>query len=287
MVIAQSGKRQALRRRWLAPIRALAIPLALAACGGPIGPAAVSDDAHIPPFARKPYQPFSREAAVQIALREWRAFGSPVVLPNQELPFDNERSEGLWQRVGEYWWLGLPMGSPEQAWTGMHDQSGVIFPASEDGNYAWSAAFIDYVMRMAGAGHRFPYATNHSEYIDAAKEHSMGQRPNVALTAERPEVYAPQRGDLICLWRAGRPIRFDDLPAGHFPGHCDIVVAAHPGSVDVIGGNVDNSVSMKHIPATPDGRLAGPDGRIVDPDHAWFVVIRVDYEINGLAPPIS
>src|SRR5438874_1908413 len=64
-------------------------------------------DAHIPPFARWPYQAFSREAAVQIALREWRAFGQPVVYPNVELPEDEEREEGLWQRVGEYWWLGL------------------------------------------------------------------------------------------------------------------------------------------------------------------------------------
>ncbi|TMK24566.1 MAG: hypothetical protein E6G69_18680, partial [Alphaproteobacteria bacterium] len=32
-------------------------------------------DAHIPLYARVPYQPFSREAAIQIAYREWRAFG--------------------------------------------------------------------------------------------------------------------------------------------------------------------------------------------------------------------
>ena len=64
-------------------------------------------NAHVPPFARWPYQPFSREAAVQIALREWRAFGQQVVFPNVELPVDEEREEGMWQRVGEYWWLGL------------------------------------------------------------------------------------------------------------------------------------------------------------------------------------
>ena len=136
------------------------LALALAACAAPgpppaaPGPSAQPDDAHIPPFARWPYQPFSRAAAVQIALREWRAFGSAVVYPNQELPYDAERSEGLWQRVGEYWWLGLPMGAKDQGFTGMHDQNGQVFPASQDGNYAWSAAFIDYVMRMAGAGHR-------------------------------------------------------------------------------------------------------------------------------------
>ena len=268
--------------------------LVLAGCaaeGPPLAstPAAQPDDAHIPPFARWPYQRFSREAAVQIALREWRAFGSTVVYPNQELPFDAERTDGLWQRVGEYWWLGLPLGAKDQGFTGMHNENGQVFPASQDGNYAWSAAFIDYVMRMAGAGHRFPYSSTHSDYINAAKEHAMGRRPNLAITAERPEAYAPQPGDLVCLWRGGRPIRFGDLPTGRFPGHCDIVVAVHPGSIDGIGGNVADTVGMRHIPVTADGRLAAPDGTVVDPDHPWFVVIRVDYAAGGPAgaPPLS
>lgn len=269
----------------------LALALALAACApspqsaGP-APGAQPDDTHIPPFARWPYQRFSREAAVQIALREWRGFGQPVVLPHTELPFDNERAEGLWQRVGEYWWLGLPLGTLDQGFTGKHDANGRVFSEQEDGNFAWSAAFIDYVMRMAGAGHRFAYSPTHADYINAAKEHATGQLPDLAIAAEPPERYAPQRGDLICMWRGRRPIRYDELPTGRFPGHCDIVVAIHPGSldvprvIDVIGGNVDNSVSMKHIPVTADGHLAGPDGVVVDPDYPWFVVIRVAYDIN-------
>ncbi len=249
------------------------------------GPALIGDDAHIPPFARVPYQPFSRAAAVQIALREWRVFGSAVIPPNTELPYDAERSEGLWQRVGEYWWLGLPLGSPDQGYTGMHDATGRVFPASEDGNYAWSAAFIDYLMRMAGAGHRFPYSPTHSDYINAAKQHAMGQRPDIAITAEPPESYAPRPGDLVCMWRGRRQIRFGDLPTPRFPGHCDIIVATHPGVIDGIGGNVANTVGMWHIPVTADGRLANPDSSVVDPDHPWFVVIRVAYDINGVPAP--
>jgi len=68
---------------------------------GPQPGVTTSLNAHVPPFARWPYQPFSREAAVQIALREWRAFGQQVVFPNVELPVDEERQEGMWQRVGE------------------------------------------------------------------------------------------------------------------------------------------------------------------------------------------
>lgn len=265
---------------------ALLLALILAGCapppesttpGAPVPRPPTALDAHVPPFARWPYQPFSREAAVQIALREWRAFGQPVVFPNVELPEDEEREEGLWQRVGEYWWLGLDPRWPQQGWTGIHDENGVIFPASEDGNYAWSAAFISYVMRIAGAGSRFPYSETHSDYINAARRHGLGIEPGTALTAERIEVYAPQRGDLICYWRGRQPVTYDELPTGRFPGHCDIVVAITPGDLDVIGGNVDNAVAMKHIPATLDDHLAGPDGVVIDPDHHYFVVLRVEY----------
>ncbi len=243
--------------------------------------AATATTAHIPPFARGPYEPFSREAAVQIALGEWRAFRQPVVYPNVELPEDEEREEGLWQRVGLYWWLGLDPSWPQSAWTGIHDENGQVFPAGRDGFYAWSAAFISYVMRLAGAGASFPYSETHSDYIDAAARHE----PGVALEAERIEAYAPQRGDLICLWRGGRPVTFDQLPIGRFPGHCDIVVELKPGQLDVIGGNVDNAVAMKYIPVTADGHLAGPDGVVLDPDHHWFVVLKVLYQRDGTSPP--
>jgi hypothetical protein len=268
---------------------AILLVLMLAGCAAAPAPApprltpsgATPTTAHIPPFARAPYEPFSRAAAVQIALGEWRAFRQPVVFPNVELPEDEEREEGLWQRVGLYWWLGLDPSWPQSAWTGIHDENGQVFPAGRDGFYAWSAAFISYVMRLAGAGAGFPYSESHSDYINAAAEHI----PGVPLEAERVEVYAPQRGDLICLWRGTQPVTFNQLPTGRFPGHCDIVVEIKPSQLDVIGGNVDNAVAMKYIPVTADGHLAGPDGVVLDPDHHWFVVLKVLYQRDGTPPP--
>ena len=248
-----------------------------------IGPAGTPTTAHIPPFARWPYEPFSREAAVQVALGEWRAFRQPISYPHVEEAEDDEREEGLWQRVGLYWWIGLDPSWPQAGWTGIHNATGQVFPANQDGNYAWSAAFIAYVMRMAGAGSGFPYSETHSDYINAAAEHT----PGVPLQTQRVEVYAPQIGDLICLWRGTRRVTFDQLPAGRFPGHCDIVVAIKPGQLQVIGGNVDDAVAMKYVPTTPDGHLAGPDGVVLDPDYHWFVVLKVLYQRDGTAPPAA
>jgi hypothetical protein len=262
----------------------VAVPLAatamlLAACVAGPQTAGVAPtpghDSHIPPYARRPYEPFSREAAVQIAYREWRAFGQKIVLSANQLedPDSKERDAGLWQRVGDYWWQGLGYGETEGSWTGKHDANGLEFPRGEDGNFAWSAAFMDYVMRMAGAGNRFPYAISHSDYINAARTQS-----NWVITAFSLTQYAPQRGDLVCMWRAGHQVTYEDLPAGHFPGHCDIVVAQNPGSLDVIGGNVDNAVSLKHVPIAADGRMVGPAGTLLDTDYPWFVVLKVAYQ---------
>jgi hypothetical protein len=258
------------------------VPVAPPPGAGPARALTTALNAHIAPFARWPYAPFSREAAVQIALGEWRAFRQPVKYPGTELPEDEEREEGLWQRVGLYWWIGLDPSRRESGWTGIHDENGAVFAVGQDGNYAWSAAFISYVMRLAGAGSSFPYSETHADYIVAAARRDRG----VALTAERVTAYAPQQGDLICAWRGRTPVTFEELPtAGRFAGHCDIVVGRKGGELDVIGGNVDNAVTMKPIPITADGRLAGPDGIVLDPDHHWFVVLRVLYQQPGRVPP--
>jgi len=249
----------------------------LAACSAPA--------VHVPPFARVPYEPISRDAVTTIALREWRLFGSPVDddPPGSYRPASAadkpERQQGLWQRVGEYWWLGLNAGAPEAAWTGRHDANGAVFPATEDATYAWSAAFVSYVLRMAGAGERFPYSATHSDYINRAKDVALGHGTRWIVSAERVTGYAPRPGDLICRSRDGAPPpAYDDLPLGRFASHCDIVVMAQPGQLTVVGGNVDDAVVMKHVPTTPEGLLARPDGTVVDPRYSWFVVLRGLYD---------
>jgi hypothetical protein len=259
------------RGRWL-----LIAPLVLlTACMGTSKP-----DAHIPPFAKTPYEPFSRSAVVAIALREWRLFGQNVADPQVDATrtVKPEREEGLWQRVGEYWWLGLDAKSAESDWTGKHDAHGAIFPPDQDGNYAWSAAFISYVMRMAAAGQRFPYSADHADYINAARRQSLGQTNRWLVWAERVQDYAPRSGDLVCFGRgAARGLRYEDLPTpGLFTSHCDIVTDTQvPGQISVIGGNVEDSVTMNTVPVTADGKLATPDGVVLDTRFPWMTVLRL------------
>jgi hypothetical protein len=237
-------------------------------------------DAHVPPFAKVPFQPFSRQAVVAVALREWRLFGQNIANPDAEATrvIKPEREEGLWQRVGEYWWLGLNAGSMESGWTGKHDGNGAMFPPEDDGDYAWSAAFISYVMRIAGAGQRFPYSADHADYINAARRVSLGETTAWAVSAERVQDYAPRLGDLVCFGRGtAKGLRYEDLPTpGLFTSHCDIVVdTTTPGQIEVIGGNVEDSVTMNTVPVTADGKLAAPEGVVLDTRFPWMAVLRL------------
>jgi hypothetical protein len=240
--------------------------LGLSGCAAP--------DAHAPAFAQRDYAPFSRAAAVAVALDEWRLWGMRVddnggVQYHQEEPTMGERQPGLWQRVGEYWWEGMNASEPDSSWTGKHDADGKVFPVADNGRYAWSAAFISYVMRIAGAGEKFPYAPDHATYINYAARAAAGGVKNPLLVAENPADYAPRLGDLLCFGRGrARGINFADLPTAHnFPAHCSIVVAGKPGQISVVGGNVDDAVVLEHVPANNDGEVGPP----------WFVVLKVNY----------
>ena len=229
---------------------------------------------HAPPFANLPYEPFSRTAAVAIATREWRLWGSRVgEVPDytQSAAGMAERQPGLWQRVGEYWWEGMNTGEPDAAWTGKHDARGQVFPVARNGDYAWSAAFISYVMRIAGAGPAFPYAPDHATYINYAARAALGKIRDPLLIAENPATYAPRLGDLACIGRGkARGLTFAALPTTYnFPAHCGIITGGGPGDVDIIGGNVDDAVVLEHVATDATGHLDN-----------WLVILRVLYRAN-------
>jgi hypothetical protein len=231
-----------------------------------------------------PYEKFSRVQAVAIAEQEWRLFGQRVNDNPRDLSDDAEpsgdlqRLPGYWQRIGEYWWLGQDATRRESAWTGMHDETGREIDIMRTDYYAWSAAFISYVMRTAGAGARFPYAPAHYIYINRAKDMKLGRTSGWVMVAERVDEYAPALGDLICFWRGKRRVTYDRLPARRFPAHCDLVVQRNKEQISVIGGNIDAAVTMKHVPVTADGRLSESGDRVLDSRYPWFVVLRILYD---------
>ncbi|MFW7269321.1 DUF2272 domain-containing protein [Gluconacetobacter sp. Hr-1-5] len=255
------------------------------------GQGALVVDDHVPDFASRNFEPFTRQDVAAIAMREWRLFGQPV---NDDDPEQRpeaasatvkpERMPGLWQRVGEYWWIGQDPGESEVAWTGKHNTEGAITNYVHDGMFAWSAAFISYVMRVAGANDRFAYSPNHSTYINAA---AAGTESGVR--AQDPVSYAPALGDLICVGRgASKSVRFADLPTRYgFPAHCGIVVATNQNGqpfghqISIIGGNVDDAVALTHVPVGPDGKLADPTGHSYDPRYPWCVVLQVLYDADA------
>ena len=256
----------------------VAAPLSVAACTAQV------DDAQEPPFVRDCYGTFNRAAAVAVALGEWRAWGQIVYdgNPADDEPVDPdtkaERQPGFWQRVGLYWWLGMNESDPGSGWTGEHDASGAMFAPEDDANYAWSAAFISFVMRMAGAGPAFPYSESHSVYINAAVAETQGHLGEYGIQAEPADAYAPVVGDLVCYGRNGAAtLTYADLPAGRFTGHCGIVVVRQPDQISIIGGNVEDAVALTHVPVTDQGMLATPDGTVLDTRYPWLVVIRVAY----------
>jgi len=134
-------------------------------------------------------------------------------------------------------------------------------------------------MRIAGATNRFPYSESHSRYINIAAKMARGTATNWAVFAEPPQSYAPMLGDLICQGRdRDARLRFRDLPARSYSSHCDIVVGISPTELSVIGGNVGDAVSMKHVPIDAEGHIANASGVPYDTRYPWMVVLRVLYD---------
>lgn len=130
----------------------------------------------------------------------------------------------------DYWTGYSPSGlSTDNARAAIRDQT------------AWSAAFISFVMRRAGAGDAFRYSAGHSYYVAAAKvaatRRDAGKFWAFEITAVKPEI-----GDLICRDRnpkQGAPCggtTFENVVGGRAT-HSDIVVDIQPGYLVVLGGN--------------------------------------------------
>lgn len=204
--------------------------------------------------------PDVRARIVFLAEQEWRIFGGQTVTYQDDVqlfirPGYREEEPPHLARVLAYWQANTEVG--------LLDEHSRIRP--------WSAAFISWVLRQAGVRDaQFRFSVLHWDYIEAALE--------VALVAPEPNRFraldaavAPARpGDLLCAPRAGMGERvrsFGDLQRGFY--HCDIVVSTSDRTLEVIGGNVGDSVSRSIVELDAFGRARPTLAR------PWVVVLSI------------
>ncbi len=194
-----------------------------------------------------------RERVQKIAHQEWEFFGRQQIDIDGKLvrKGGQEAEEGFYKRVGTYWKEGCNI-----------DLTG------KDTHEPWSAAFISYVMRKAGLGERFSYSDWHATYIRNSIRYRKANDPNFAFWGYRLEERAPQVGDLVGYARQDG-IDFDYQPVV-YKSHTDSVVAVRPGEIDVIGGNVSDSVTLKTLKTDKEGKL-------IDRHYRWFVVMEPNF----------
>ncbi len=238
--------------------------LMLTGCGGPskkpvkVRPP-VSAPVAAPTETVRPLTAMTR-SIISVAKREWEYFGQQLIIyrgDEESIPH-----VGFWEdddshvyRVATYWnSVGMP---------------------GLDGNdcqQPWSAAFISYVMQMAGVpSYLFPPSRAHWVYL----KHIIGDPggPGRRLVPHGITEYKPQPGDLACATREhfGAPMirgASDAMFLENNKLHCDIVVARQGGTLEVIGGNVRNSVSKTVLTLNSKGHLQPMKRR------PWFLVVE-------------
>lgn len=175
--------------------------------------------------------------AVAIALQEWDFWGGQTydVAGHATRVGHKEGTDGWCQRVETYWEEGVNVRGID----------------GRDHDSPWSAAFVSWVMRCAGAGARFRYSTQHSVYVSQAIRDKMQAKMSAGYWGVRLNEETPSLGDVVC-WSRQPGIDYEHQNGGDYLGHCDLVVEIRGNGIDVVGGNVGDSVTRRPL-ALADG----------------------------------
>lgn len=131
-------------------------------------------------------------------------------------------------------------------------------------NEAWSAAFISYLMRQAGAENDFQYNSSHSVYIrEAIKNRKTNNSKK--FKAYKPNERVVNVGDLVCYPRQAG-VNYDTTSA--YKSHCDLIVSINENTAVGVGGNVSNSVTKSNY-ALKNGYIDNTKNK-----NAIFTVIK-------------
>ena len=195
-------------------------------------------------LAESPHQ-----KALTLAEQEWIRFGKQTIGLDGKLSHrgGREDEEEHYLRVADYWKRGVDVNL-----------------TGKDTHVAWSAAFMSWLMKEAGMAERFSYSDWHATYIRNSIRARRANDRSFSFWGYRLTERAPQVGDLVGYARQGG-IAFNYQPTV-YKSHTDIVVAVRPNEIDVIGGNVQDSVTKKTLRTNDQGLL-------IDKNHRWFVVM--------------
>lgn len=178
-----------------------------------------------------------------------------------------ETDDPYCQYVGKYWSIGLKNPNIDGRTT-YQDSKGKPFRP------AWSAAFISFNIRCAGATEsQFLFSEGHIHYVVDAIRDAKAENETVAYWGRDPKTYKPKVGDLINEGRdTAKNVTYATVlgkygsasaPKGNFmPTHSDIVVAIDEakGIVTTIGGNVSvDTVGKKEWQLDGSGLLVKKD----------------------------
>lgn len=188
--------------------------------------------------------------AIRLAKQEWEKWGEQKIDKYNTIVTQGglEFQDGFSDRVGRYWKEG----------------TGKNYDGRNRG-MAWSATFISWLMKKSGAKNRFKYSTSHSTYIRDSilnRKQNLFNKPFVGF---RVKEYAPSIGDLVCYSREKNTDLYDaDTP---YKSHCDLVVKKGKNFIEVIGGNVRQSVSKRTL-------ITDDKGYLIDNNNNWFVILK-------------
>lgn len=243
----------------------LSLSLMLASCATP--PESLGPDGRTGTWIGQPIgappapNPALKRAIIARAEQEWAYFGRQEVVFKgtvESIPLVGDwEDDGPRQssRVNTYW-----RAVGESRLTGM------------DCRQPWSAAFIGWIMRHAGVPeHQFRPSIAHWSYL--ADLIASADRPGRYFVPRRLQDYSPEPGDLICAYRAPSRVAMIDgyVRAGALTGvraHCDLVTGKQGRTLEVIGGNVRNSVSKVRLELDGRGRLQP------FPRRPWFLIMQ-------------
>ena len=165
-------------------------------------------------------------------------------------PF-NETSDATSTILRQYWKEGVGLDFTEEE----------VLSAEFQSVWAWSAAFISWIMRSSG-GVNFPVHQTHAHYVRATMENTLNDKGD--FKAYSLEDKKPEPADIVCKRRGSSNATFGDVPIGDTL-HCDIVTDVYNGYIEVVGGNSNNKVEKSKLTLDKKGFLNAED---------YFVVIK-------------